>query len=94
VYSGSVLHVLERGIEMQSYLFKAREMLREDGLIFGSTIGADRSLPKDRDPKTKLLKKELRDYLRGSGFERIKISKMLTDEPRGPKYRLWFSAFV
>jgi SAM-dependent methyltransferase len=95
VYSGSVLHGLERGSQIESYLSNAREMLREKGLIFGSTIGADESDPKnDTGPRTKLLESELRDYLRGSGFDRIRIKIAETGEPRGPRYRLWFSGVV
>jgi hypothetical protein len=37
-----------------------------------------------------LSEKELRNYLRDSGFERIRVSSTV-DEPEGPRYRLWFS---
>ena len=92
VYSGSVLHGLERGQQMESYLSEARRMLGPDGLLFGSTIGHDPSVQGNR-PRTRLKEGELRDYLRGSGFHRIRIERTETDDPGG-RYRLWFSGIA
>jgi SAM-dependent methyltransferase len=93
VYSGSVLHTLKQKDRISNYLNNAYNVLKHDGILFGSALGADNHYSVlDEDARLILLtEKELQILLKGAGFTDIKVTKTNVDTTKNPKYRLWFS---
>lgn len=93
VYSGSVLHTIREKHGIDSYLYKANEVLKNNGILFGSTLGTDNDTPfLDEDVSLTLLtENELCHLLKDTGFTDIKTSITNVDMLTNPKYRIWFS---
>ncbi len=88
VYSSGVIHALSGTEEKEHYLANAHDALRRDGILFGSTLGADNPSAFQRPPGM-LKPEELERLLLNAGFRNVETSKaaLPTDEPR---YRLCF----
>jgi len=73
VYSGNVLHTITDRHEISEYLTNAHKVLRDDGVLFGSTLGTESltSIPSAR--RALLTANELGHLLEGTGFKNIEI---------------------
>lgn len=93
VYSGSVLHTIRQKHQIASYLHKANEVLKDKGILFGSTLGTDNNSPFSTEDVslTLLTEKGLCQLLKDAGFTDIKTSITNVDILTNPKYRIWFS---
>jgi SAM-dependent methyltransferase len=89
VYSGSILHVLSKIEIVQEYLKHAFTVLKNNGILFGSTLGKIDLSIRIRRPRVFLMKvSELTNLLRDTHFSKVKIHPITTDQ----KTRLWFYA--
>jgi ubiquinone/menaquinone biosynthesis C-methylase UbiE len=93
VYSGSVLHTIRQKPEIASYLQKVNEVLKNKGILFGSTLGTDNNSPISGEDLslTLLTEKVLCQLLKEAGFTDLKTSITNIDMHKNPKYRIWFS---
>lgn len=89
VYSGSILHVLLNIEKVKAYLNQAFIVLKNNGILFGSTLGKiDLSIRKKRHKVFLMKESELNNALRETHFSKIKIHPITTDF----RTRLWFIA--
>lgn len=75
VYSGNVLHTIKDRHEISVYLTNAYKVLRNGGVLFGSTLGTEGHtyIPSDDTQRTLLTENELRHLLERTGFINIEI---------------------
>ena len=89
VYSGSILHVLVNIENVKVYLKHAFAVLKDNGILFGSTLGKiDVSIKKRRRRVFLMKESELEKILRDIHFSKVKIHPITTDL----RTRLWFYA--
>lgn len=93
VYSGSVLHTIEDRHEISIYLTNACRVLRNDGVLFGSTLGTEghTHIPSDDVQRTILTDNELQHSLEEAGFINIEIIRTDGTLPENLRCRLWFN---
>jgi ubiquinone/menaquinone biosynthesis C-methylase UbiE len=91
VYSGSVLHTIEDRHAISLYLTDACRVLRDGGVFFGSTLGAEDNahVPSDEVRRTLLTEEELRHSMEQMCFTHIEIVKTDNTSPANPRCRLW-----
>jgi len=71
VYSGNVLHTMKDRHKISDYLINVHKVLRDGGILFGSTLGTESHIPSAR--RNLLTENELRHLLEGTGFKNIEI---------------------
>jgi SAM-dependent methyltransferase len=94
VYSGSVLHTIEDRHVISLYLINASRVLRDGGILFGSTLGTEGNayVPSDGDiRRTLLTEDELRHIMGEAGFINLEIVRTDSALPDNTRCRLWFS---
>ncbi|MGA2162745.1 MAG: class I SAM-dependent methyltransferase [Methanoregula sp.] len=73
IYSGSVIHVISEGAELEKYLKNAGNALRPGGVFFGSTLGikdGESCEPDELGPPRVMPLEEICRYLEAAGFTR------------------------
>ncbi len=93
VYSGSVLHTMKDRKEMHDYLGNVYNTLKEGGIFFGTTLGAEKpSAFVEGAPPGLMTIGELRQILSSywSPFRNIEISETGSGISDDPKFRMWF----
>lgn len=89
VYSGSILHVLLNIENVKGYIKNAFAVLKNNGILFGSTLGTvDESIRKRRPRVFFMKESDLANVLRETHFSKVKIQPITTDF----RTRLWFYA--
>ena len=91
VYSGSVLHTMQKMADVNRYLEKAHDALKSGGILFGSTLGAFRTKNKKKRT-TFLTKRSFHSLLRKKGFDHIHIvGKNETQQSVGKRRYFFFA---
>lgn len=91
VYSGSVLHTIKDRHEISVYLTNAYKVLKNDGILFGSTLGTKghMHIPSDGAQRKLLTDNELRHLLEGTGFINIEIVRTGRSWKKKSKWIHW-----
>ena len=91
IYSGSVIHALGDSKGIAKYITNAINVLRSQGIFFGSTLGHDEFHPGDPDHALTLLTQpKFHDMLIASGFVSIDIRP--AEQEHDDHLRFWFYA--